>query len=397
MKYSVSFNGDKALILGLRKYPEVTEVYGKLQKDFFGGGKCSFQIPFQSKRNFESFVQTAHEHNIEFNYLLNSACLNNREWTRKGQREINKLLDWLVDIKVDAVTVAIPYILELVKRRYPILKAFVSDLAYVDSADRAKAWEDLGAQRITLFNVEVNRNFRLIEAIRKKVKCELKLIANVNCLAHCPYYIYHGNLAAHASQSNHESKNFVIDYCRLKCRSQQLHNIVDFIRSSWIRPEDVQVYENLGIDMLKIIDRGMTTENLLKIVKAYAEKSYEGNLLDLFPDPKKSIIFDSANILHKIKFFFHPFKINVLKLRKFEGLLTNSVYVDNRKLDGFIQQLKSIDCEKKDCEGCTYCYEVAQKAVKRNDAEIQQIGERYKKCIDAIVSGDVFLYGKHKK
>ena len=187
MKLSVPFNGQDNLIPELKKYPEVVEVYGKLTSDFIGGGKNSFQIPFISKRKFADNVKQAHRHGLEFNYLLNSSCLDNLEWTMSGQTKIMQLVSWLVGLDIDAVTVATPYLLELVKQRFPELKIYVSDLAYINSIERAKYWEALGADRITLFNVDVNRNFSLLKNIRKNVKCELKLILNANCLYRCPF------------------------------------------------------------------------------------------------------------------------------------------------------------------------------------------------------------------
>ena len=53
--------------------------------------------------------------------------------------------------------------------------------------------------------------------------------------------------------------------------------------SDWVRPEDVHHYEELcnktGKNLtLKLTDRARTTDWLTEVVKAYAEKSYNGNL-----------------------------------------------------------------------------------------------------------------------
>lgn len=392
MKLSVPFNGQDDLMLQLKRYPEVREVYGKLASDFIGGGKNSFQIPFISRCRFAYNVKQAHKYGLEFNYLLNSSCLDNAEWTMAGQNKIMRLIDWLVGLKIDAVTVATPYLLELVKKRFPALKIYVSDLAYINSIERAKYWENLGAKRITLFNVDVNRNFCLLKNIRKNVKCELKLILNVNCLSKCPYYLSHANLASHGSQSGHLLRGFVIDYCRISCRYQQIMNPVDFIRSTWIRPEDVSYYEEIGIDCFKIIDRGMTTQTIVDIIKAYAKRSYDGNLLDLFPDPSRSIMFLKKNLFSKIKYFLRPFTVNVFKLRKFAGLVTNAIYIDNRKLDGFLEKIKDLDCDKLSCEECGYCYGIAKKAVRINEGQSKIIKEMYKGCLETTVSGSLFKY-----
>ncbi|MBN2482686.1 MAG: U32 family peptidase [Candidatus Omnitrophica bacterium] len=392
MKLTVPFNGDCSLIASVAEFSEVKELYGKLPADDIGGGKHSFQLPFISKKRLAHAVTQAHGCGIEFNYLLNSTCLDNAEWTRRGQKRITRLLDWLVGIKVDSVTVATPYLLELIKKRYPHLNICVSDLAYVNTARRAKYWQDLGAGRITLFNVDLNRDFSTLKQIRKDVRCELKLIVNVNCLHNCPFYIYHANIASHASQSGHVSRGFVIDYCRIRCRYQQLAEPVNFIRSTWIRPEDTGYYETIGIDWFKIIDRGMTTSTILSIVDAYVKRTYDGNLLDLFPDPSKSILFKKMNVFRTLKYFLRPGSVNIFKLKKFKGLIGNPVYIENKKLDGFLAGIIEKQCSKQVCEDCGYCFEVMAKVGEIDDERLADLKMKYRRCVDEMISGKLYRY-----
>lgn len=110
---------------------------------------------------------------MRFNYLLNAACWDNREITRKGQRELRELLDWIASIEVEAVTISIPSILSVVKASYPTLKTRVSVFACVDSVQKARYWEDAGADCICLDSLQVNREFKALEAIRKHCSCDL--------------------------------------------------------------------------------------------------------------------------------------------------------------------------------------------------------------------------------
>lgn len=393
MKLSVPFNGQDDLIPQLSRYPEAVEVYGKLTADFIGGGKHSFQTPFTSKKKIARNVKKAHEHGLEFNYLLNSSCLDNREWIPGGQKKIIRLVDWIVSLDIDSITVGTPYLLELIKKHYPKTKVYISTLAGVNTARKAKCWEDLGAERITLLNVDINRDFSMIKHIRQSVKCQLKLILNSNCLYKCPFYRHHANVASHASQSGHFCGGFVIDYCRIECRYRQIIDPVNFIRSTWIRPEDVFHYEKLGVDYFKIIDRGMSTQKILSIVKSYADRSYDGNLLDLFPNPARSGAFLNADFFHKVKYFFRPFTANIFRLRKLRGLLNNATYIDNKKLNGFMENIMKMECDKKSCRQCNYCSETCAKAVRIIDAALNiKTREHYKNCLKDIVSGDMFKY-----
>lgn len=393
MKLTVPFNGEGDLIPRLCSYPQVAEVYGKLTADCIGGGKSSFQVPCVTRRRLAAAVKETHRHQKAFNYLLNSSCLGNLEWTSGGQRQIRRLLDWLAGLQVDAVTVTVPYLLVLLKKQYPALKVCISTLAGVNTALKAKYWEELGADRITLFNVDVNRNFPLIGQVRKNVACELSLILNANCIHQCPFSLYHANLTAHASQSGHPLRGYAIDYPRIMCRYRQITSPVDLIRSSWIRPEDVSFYEALGIDYFKIIDRGMTTDTLVSILDAYCRRRHEGNLMDLFPDPSKSIVFKKRYLLHKARSFFRPLAVNVLKLRKLAGLVGSSVYIDNRALDGFLERLSNtVDCGAKQCQECDYCARVAGQVVRVDEKLHREMEERYRECLRQLDSGSLFKY-----
>jgi len=394
MKLSVPFNGKNDLIPALGNYPEVREIYGKTTADFVGGGKHSFQTLFISKRKITDNIRKAHNQGLEFNYLLNSSCLENKEFTLKGRGQIIRLIQWMKDIGVDSVTVSSPYIFGLIKKYFPEAKIQISTLAGVNSVEKARYWQELGAQAITLLNLDTNRDFPLLKKIRAEINCQLKLIVNANCLHKCPAYRQHANSASHASQLSHRLRGFIIDYCRIQCRYNQLMNPLNFIRSTWIRPEDVACYEELGIDYFKIIDRGMSTQRILSIVKSYTDRSFQGNLLDLFPCPVKNG-FSLKEILQKLRFFFRPFKVNVFKLRKLAGLIDNCVYIDNKKLDGFMEKLIRQDCSSQSCQDCAVCGSFVQKAVNiRDPLRHKIIQENYRDCLESIISGDMFKYFK---
>jgi hypothetical protein len=94
MRLSVATNFDDRLIERIREYP-VFEVYGKLPADLVGGGRASLMLGPLSGRELRRHIGTVHRHGLEFNYLLNAACLDNLELTRSGRRRIHRLLGWL--------------------------------------------------------------------------------------------------------------------------------------------------------------------------------------------------------------------------------------------------------------------------------------------------------------
>lgn len=389
MKLSVPFNGDPGLLGKINK-GKVVEVYGKLSRDFTGGGRAACINPRVSKEKLINCVKQAHILGIEFSYLINATCFGNSEWTRCGQQKLRSLLDWLAEIGVDNITVASSYLVELIKKKYPF-KIHVSSMTQIKSIRQAKMWEELGADEIALSQIDVNRNFPLIEAIRHNVGCKIKVIVNEDCLFHCPNYFYHANIAAHASQNT--LGNYFLDYCRIDCRLKKLRDPANFIRASWIRPEDTHYYEKAGVDIFKVIDRGMSTEALMRIVQAYTMNRYDGNLLDLLPHPSINLTFNKSEILTKIRYFFKPFYVNVFKLYKVKSIMADfDAYIDNRALDGFIDFFLGNNCELKSCRECGYCEEIAKKAVKVNKDYLDKAVNLHRNFLDKIVSGDIFKY-----
>jgi collagenase-like PrtC family protease len=212
-KFSLAANYDPELVPALASYP-VDEVYGRFPTDGVSSGRPRYLATPLSEGDLRRYVRLLDHHGIAFNYLLNGACFGNHEWTRPWQKRVTALLAKLGDMGVRRVTVSTPFLLELVKRRFPEFKVRVGIYAQVDTPRRARYWEGLGADAIVLESFSINRNFRRLAAIRHAVRCDLELIANHVCLMNCPMQTYHQNGFAHASD---DTRTLFIDYCFLRC------------------------------------------------------------------------------------------------------------------------------------------------------------------------------------
>lgn len=323
--------------------------------------------------------------------MLNASCLDNREFTRIGQKQIRRLLSWLGSLSIDTITVANPYLGYLIRKEYSRFKLNVSIFASVDSVGKAKFWaEDIGVDKITL-PPRIKRNFPLLKKFRSAINCELQLLANQLCLHDCPFSIYHMNFDSHASQSHHPLKGFGIDRRLINCRYKLFTQPEELIKASWIRPEDIRYYENVGINSLKVTDRVRETQYIISILKAYLERKFEGNLIDLLfcvnRLPLRSLIFKS------LKFFFHPMYINIFKLKKFMQLFSDiRIYIDNRKLDGFLDYFFEGKCNPDDCEECTYCRDVAERVIHIDNGYKEKVKKVFKEIIESLTKGDMFKY-----
>ena len=409
MRLSVATNFDPELVESLKNYP-VVELYGKLREDAVAGGRAPFQLAPVTRSQLAAHVKHARAAGIHFNYLLNASCLGNRELTRKGQRAIESLLNWICGIEVNAVTVASPFMLKLIKTRYPQLRVRISLFGGVDRLQKARMWEDMGADCIVLDSILVNRELRSLERIRKAVTCDLELLVNNNCLMGCALSPSHMNAIAHTAQSWHENKGFFIDWCFLKCTEMKLRQPINYIRSEWIRPEDLHVYEQLGYDLFKIVERDIPTPVMVKRVKAYVERRYDGNLLDLiqpygFQGVKKSDRYYARKRSWSFlkRFLLRPSLVNPLSMRRLKRVVDlrgmtgpvegeAPVYIDNTKLDGFIERFRSTGCRDVDCDRCGWCQEFADKAVRINEARKVEALKAYDELFDSMHSGSMWRY-----
>jgi len=390
MKFCVPTNWQEDLLPSLdKKY--ISEIYGSFDRDIIGGGRASVILPHVSKKKALLHINEVHRNGLEFNYLINATCLNNSEWSISWQRFFHKLMDYITKAGVGKVTVSIPYLLELIKKHYPGLRVCISVQAGTQNAHQARFWQELGADEITLF-MDVNRDFRLLRHIRQQIRCKLKLIANLACLYGCPFYHYHANLNSHASQIGHQSRGFIIDYCTLHCRQIKISRPEELIRARWIRPEDVGVYEDFGIDGLKLVNRDMKTDAICLIVKAYSERAYKGNLFDLFPGPSKNLSAYGFSF-RKAAYFFKPLRINIFKLYKAKKIFSEDrFYIDNQKLNGFLGHFLDNDCSRMSCQECGYCEKKAKEAVSvPADFKLSQLRD-YNGFLEKLINGDFFKY-----
>lgn len=374
MELSVAANYDLDLVVRLAEFP-VVEVYGKFASDAVGGGRPSYMGTPLTKRDLAGYVAELGRHGIAFNYLLNSSCLGNREWSRSWQRKLVRLLDQLGTMGIRRFTVSTPYLLERVKAILPESYVKAGIYAQIDTPRRARFWRDLGADALTLESFSINRDFDTLRAIRGAVDCELQLIANHPCLPNCPMQSYHQNGFAHSSDG---SRNLYIDYCFLSCTLKRLEDPSMLIKAGWIRPEDVGFYETLGYEHFKLLERGIPSTELLKRVEAYSRRRSGADLAGLVlpygfrQTPRKQKFW-------ALRHFFRPGQVNPWKLRPLYGLLKRQgmlfaieqspFHIDAGKIPAdFVEEFEHRRCSRLSCADCGYCEKIAAEAVTVNPA-----------------------------
>ncbi len=357
MRLNVPTNWDDTLLGSLVDLP-VQSVYGKLPREVIGGGRPAAALPDVSKSDAARHIQLAHRLGFEFNYILNASCLGNQEYQPEYLVRIRRLLDWLAELKVESLTISIPYLIELAARNYPQFRIAASVFSHIDCLDQARYYQDLGVSEIAMVQA-YNRNFKFLSQFQEGFGGDTQLIVNNACLFGCPYRRYHANLNSHASQMGYGDLAF--DYPVISCSRERIASPVELIKSPWIRPEDLHYYEELGFAKFKLSGRTETTAWIVMAATAYAQRRSPQNVARLLTPP------NCSHSLHQ---------------KHYPGIPRVELVIDNEALGDFLPAFFDRDCNLSCCMKCGYCREVAERAVKTDPELSSQAVAGYDRLLE---------------
>lgn len=380
IKISLATNFDDELIEKVKDYP-IYEMYGKLNVDIIGGGRPTNYLKELDIDRFEKHVKKVRERGINFNYLLNSACLANFNQNEGWKNNVLDFLNYLKSLNVNALTISNPYLVQLVKKHFKdefIIR--VGSFACVDTYDKAKFWDDMGVDIICVDFCKVNRNFEMLKYMVKNLRCKIEILCTNSCLKDCPMIHTHVNDIAHASNSNFDGKKYE-DWGLNFCQSYQLNNLHEYIKSPWVRPEDLRYYEEIGIEHFKITERDFTTSELVKRVESYCNKSYKGNLLDLIQGSGATF---KENLKLEKKNLFNNREEVVKEIQRVRGIgcvreAERHIVIHNELIpSNFIEFFIQNKC-KGQCSNCNYCRKISEKVIEKNEEVCDYLKKLYDK------------------
>ncbi len=418
MELSVPTNWDDDLLDSLQGFP-VGDLYGQPDDSPTGGGRPRYLQDRVGKKRVAAHLRKIRDSGWGFTALLNAPCLDNREYQSSFRRSLMDWVGWMRGAGATGVTVTVPLLAEAIKQRYPDLRVKVSVIAHVGTVPRAQAWRALGVDEIAV-DFNANRDLRRLEALRGAVDCDLSLLVNDLCLLDCPFRHYHYNLVGHASQADHPTDGFVVDYCFLRCHRRKVQQPFELLRSPWIRPEDLGAYEAIGYRRFKLAGRTKSTPAILRMVRAYASRGYQGNLLDLLEGTSRDTSTVSFSALRALMDVAPSllgkglaalgrvpagtptpgpahFATLLARLpsRAREDLLaayvelmrmSEAVVIDNQQLDGFLEGFAARRCGE-DCGSCDHCERYAARSITVDRARVDAIAERLDRVLRGVISG----------
>jgi len=287
-------------------------------------------IDWEAQRKLEKDLEVIKKMGIKLDLLFNANCYGKYSLSRYLANLICSTIDYLNGkFGLDVVTTTSLMIAKVVKENFKDIDVRASVNMRIGTINGMQyvshLFDSFYIQR------EYNRDFQRIKEIKEWSDLHNKglyLLANSGCMTFCSGQTFHDNLVAHEKQINEmtninkESPALCWDYYRNK------NNWVSILQSSWIRPEDIKNYQGY-FSTMKLATR--MHANPSKVIQAYVEQKFNGNLLDLL-EPSH------------------------------EPLLLGYI-VDNSKFphDWFERVTK---CDKK-CHKCNYCDSVLKQVLAR--------------------------------
>lgn len=344
----------------------VDEIFGSFRWSTLGSGRGAAILPELSIKFAHKYIREVHDNGMKFCYTWNASCLGNKEFDPAHVKEIQEELNLFEELGIDAITVTVPSLIGIIKHRLPNVKVKASIINQIGSVQSVQYFtEYLGVDEFVL-GIDFNRNFKIMEAVRKATSKPIEVIANESCLFHCPYRNYHYNIAAHASKNDDKFKGKFVDYCIANCMKQRVIEHGEIIKCRFIRPEDIHFYEDLGMDKIKISARHLPSEWGYRSAKAYIDRKYNGNLADIVSPVAMAIPEESIHKLPGLSDEENEIVAFVLSHK------APNIFIDNSKLDGMLDHFirEGHKCDYTLCgEECRYCFNIADKSISADPDE----------------------------
>lgn len=275
---------------------EIKEMYGTLSSSKIPHGRAlevTRQINREDALKVKSMIDQA---GLKFAYLLNAPI------ESSSYSFLKEELDWIIQVfQADSITVSSLKVMEYICSFYPEQKINVSTIAGIKNVSDARRFMSIEPNKMVTHH-DVNRSYDCLKelvAFTEANGIELEIMVNESCLRNCKRREEHySTLATGCGDDGFHSW----------CNTIKISHPYQLLLANFIRPEDVGLYEELGVKLFKVTGRSKPLGWLYDVVKAYLDRSYEGNLIRLLGiDPRlgaeKWLYIDNKSLEHFMEGF----------------------------------------------------------------------------------------------
>lgn len=322
----------------------VKEIYGVLAEGGpVGHGRTRESVVQISRKAAIRFRNEIYNLGIGFSYLLNAPF---KIASGKSSRELDEYLDWILgEFRPDALSISSLDLMKYIRKRDKDISIHISTIAGVKNGEDLKKFLQIKPARVVPHHDCGKRWSELKEiiAIGNKNSIEVEMLSTESCLFQCPNRDIH---------YRHLAKKTSDETFHVTCNSTKLLHPREFILAGGIiRPEDMKIFEEMGIKHFKLSGRAKPLTWLHGAANAYQSRGYEGNLIRLLGiDPS-------------------------LKAEDW-------IYIENKALDGFLADFPQSKSKE---EEISYCESWIQKLYYEGNFRLND-GSKYK-----VIDGSLTL------
>lgn len=284
MKFAIGYqrpdNGEPFSAIAADYLEHLAEVYfpwpGMASgRTALGAGDWSAQAVLESE------LKEIRAMGLKLDLLFNANCYGGLATSSKFEYEIAGLTDYLdhLGLMPEIITTASPFVAAAVKKYFPGIEVRASVNMRIDSTLAMGYLSDI----FDSFHIrrDLQRDLETVETFYRwcgRHGKKLCMLANSGCLRNCPAQSFHDNLVAHDAEVREcrNSDDFHPHLCWKLYRNPE--NMVEFLRGSWIRPEDLHRYEKY-FPVVKLATRQHSHPRT--VIGAYASGRFQGNMADL--------------------------------------------------------------------------------------------------------------------
>ena len=254
-------------------------------------------------------LRWARAQGIELDTLFNCNCYGDNAISHELADFVGKTLREMdaEGLFPETVTTTSPFVATVLRRDFPSVKIRWS----VNQRVHGSVGYEYVLDLFDSFYVsrEHHRDLGYLAELSSWAKAHGKAIgmqANSGCLRQCPYQTFHDNLHGHGEIRQNElgRRDFGFTYFLCKRTFAKAEHAEDFLRATWLRPEDLPRYEPY-VDVVKLATR--RHPDPVKVLDAYATYSYDGDLADLmdpahgFARPFDNAAFDRSGLWPQVR------------------------------------------------------------------------------------------------
>ncbi len=286
MKYTVGLqkhNTDEYLQSIIERKEHIYEVY--FSWGDFPNGRSNqlvheYLTPWELQDQQRETLNKLSSAGIPLNLLFNANCYGRDSQSRSFFEKIGMTIDFVAEhYGLQSITTTSPLIAKFVKNNFEDLDVRAS----VNMEIGTTQGMDYLADYFDSYYIkrECNRDLSQVQALHAWAEAhgkKLFMLANSGCMNFCSAHNFHDNLVAHETEISqmdnaYEFQGMCKEY--LAKKENYSHLITD---TNFVRPEDIRKYEPY-ITAVKLATR--VNKNPSRILKAYTNAAYSGNILEL--------------------------------------------------------------------------------------------------------------------